>query len=189
MPIHIRYQVHAQRRKARRLQAALVIGLTGLLPLATSSAATADPATAVVEPAATAAVIELVPVDAIADDAQVTVASPSLPLEAPAPAPVESATSLGRGSASFYAAKFNGRRTASGEVFDNGAMTAAHRTLPFGSMVRVTNPANGRSVIVRINDRGPFVRGRSIDVSRAAAEQLGMVSRGHAIVELELVES
>jgi rare lipoprotein A len=67
-------------------------------------------------------------------------------------------------------------------------MTAAHRTLPFGSLVRVTNPATGASVIVRINDRGPFSRGRLIDVSRAAAEELGMIARGHATVELELIE-
>lgn len=107
-------------------------------------------------------------------------------IEEPAPsAPQE--TVLGRGSASYYASKFNGRRTASGERFDNSDLTAAHRSLPFGSRVRVTNPANGRSVIVRVNDRGPFTRGRLIDVSRAAAEELGMVARGHADVELALI--
>ena len=106
--------------------------------------------------------------------------------EAPAAsAPQE--TVLGRGSASYYASKFNGRRTASGERFDNSDLTAAHRSLPFGSRVRVTNPANGRSVVVRVNDRGPFTRGRLIDVSRAAAEELGMVARGHADVELALI--
>jgi rare lipoprotein A len=92
------------------------------------------------------------------------------------------------GSASYYAAKFHGRPTANGERFDNGAMTAAHRTLPFGSVVRVTNPANGKSVTVRINDRGPFTKGRVIDVSRAAAVELGLIAPGHARVELELVE-
>ena len=105
--------------------------------------------------------------------------------EAPS-APQE--TVIGRGSASYYAAKFHGRRTASGETFDNTDMTAAHRTLPFGSLVRVTNPASGRSVVVRINDRGPFSAGRMIDVSRAAADELGMVARGHATVELALIE-
>lgn len=95
---------------------------------------------------------------------------------------------LGSGSASYYAAKFHGRRTASGERFDNTAMTAAHRTLPFGSKVRVTNPANGRSVVVRINDRGPFTRGRAIDVSHAAAKQLGLIARGHGTVELALLD-
>jgi len=95
---------------------------------------------------------------------------------------------IGSGDASFYGRRFHGRRTANGERFDMNAMTAAHRTLPFGSMVRVTNPANGRSVTVRINDRGPYARGRVIDVSRAAAKKLGMIRRGHAPVELELVE-
>ncbi|WP_435417270.1 septal ring lytic transglycosylase RlpA family protein [Parerythrobacter aurantius] len=97
--------------------------------------------------------------------------------------------SLGMGIASYYAAKFHGRRTASGERFDNGAMTAAHRSLPFGTLVRVTNPRTGASVIVRINDRGPFTKGRTIDLSRAAAEQVGIVAAGHGTVEIEIVES
>lgn len=95
---------------------------------------------------------------------------------------------LGAGTASYYASQFHGRRTASGERFDMRALTAAHRTLPFGTRVRVTNPANGRSVVVRINDRGPFHRGRLIDVSHAAAERLGLVARGHGRVELAVVE-
>jgi len=103
-------------------------------------------------------------------------------------APVEArGTSLGRGTASYYGRKFNGRRTASGETFDMNAMTAAHRTLPFGSQVRVTNPANGHSVIVTINDRGPFHGGRLIDVSRAAAVELGLIATGHGTVDLELL--
>ena len=96
-------------------------------------------------------------------------------------------SSLGGGIASYYADRFNGLRTASGERFDNRALTAAHRTLPFGSRVRVTNPRNGQSVVVRINDRGPFVRGRHIDLSRAAAEQIGIVAAGHGSVEMELL--
>lgn len=92
------------------------------------------------------------------------------------------------GSASYYAAKFHGRRTASGERFDNSALTAAHRTLPFGSKVRVTNPANGKTVVVRINDRGPFHAARAIDVSKAAAQQLGLIARGHGPVELALLD-
>ena len=99
------------------------------------------------------------------------------------------ATSLGTGVASYYGRRFHGRLTANGERFDMNAMTAAHRTLPFGSMVRVTNPRNGRSVVVRINDRGPFIRGRTIDLSRGAAEEIGMIRSGHAQVQLELVES
>ena len=95
--------------------------------------------------------------------------------------------SLGAGVASYYGRRFHGRRTANGERFNMRAMTAAHRTLPFGTRVRVTNPRNGRSVVVRINDRGPFVNGRSIDLSRAAAERIGMISRGHARVEMDVV--
>lgn len=95
--------------------------------------------------------------------------------------------SLGTGVASYYGRRFHGRLTANGERFDMGAMTAAHKTLPFGSMVRVTNPRNGLTVTVRINDRGPFIRGREIDLSRAAAERIDMIARGHEPVVLELV--
>ena len=98
------------------------------------------------------------------------------------------ARSLGTGMASYYGRSFAGRRTASGETFDPRQLTAAHRTLPFGSLVQVTNPANGRSVVVRINDRGPFARGRVIDLSRRAAEELGLIRRGHGEVELALVD-
>ncbi|WP_324260961.1 septal ring lytic transglycosylase RlpA family protein [Altererythrobacter sp. H2] len=110
------------------------------------------------------------------------------PLPEPAPAPASATRALGSGVASFYGAELHGRRTASGERFDMHALTAAHRTLPFGTRVVVTNPANGRSVTVRINDRGPFHGGRVIDVSRAAASELGLVARGHGTVELALVE-
>ncbi|MEM7703459.1 MAG: septal ring lytic transglycosylase RlpA family protein [Pseudomonadota bacterium] len=94
---------------------------------------------------------------------------------------------LGTGVASYYGKRFHGRLTANGERFNMNAMTAAHKTLPFGTRVRVTNPSNGRSVTVRINDRGPFIRGRTIDLSRAAATKLGMISRGHARVKLDIV--
>ncbi len=110
-------------------------------------------------------------------------------IEPAAPPPEPAATSLGTGIASYYGRRFHGRRTANGERFDMNEMTAAHRTLPFGSRVRVTNTSNGQSVVVRINDRGPFIRGREIDVSRAAAEQIGMIRRGHSNVELELLDS
>jgi len=80
--------------------------------------------------------------------------------------------------ASHYGPGFAGRRTASGEKFNPSAMTAAHRTLRFGTKVRVTNPRNGRAVVVRINDRGPFVKGRSIDLSSGAARAIGMSSTG-----------
>jgi rare lipoprotein A len=83
-----------------------------------------------------------------------------------------------RGLASWYGNEYHGRTTASGEVFNQWAMTAAHRDYPFGSVVRVTNLENGREVVVRINDRGPWVRGRIIDVSRGAAAKLGMIRAG-----------
>jgi rare lipoprotein A len=95
--------------------------------------------------------------------------------------------SIGRGMASYYGRELAGNRTASGERFNPQALTAAHRTLPMGSRVRVTNQSNGRSVVVRINDRGPFAHGRVVDVSLAAAHKISMVSRGTAMVKLELV--
>jgi rare lipoprotein A len=91
------------------------------------------------------------------------------------------------GLASWYGTKHQGKRTASGEVFDQKKFTAAHRSLPWGSIVKLTNLANGKSVEVRINDRGPFGKGRIIDVSRAAASVLGMVESGVAQVQLELL--
>jgi rare lipoprotein A len=89
------------------------------------------------------------------------------------------------GHASWYGPGFHGRRTASGETFHAGGLTAAHRTLPFGSRVRVVHKGSGRSVVVRINDRGPFTRGRVIDLARGAAQKIGMA--GTAMVELHRV--
>ena len=86
------------------------------------------------------------------------------------------------GSASWYALH---SRTASGEMMNPAAMTAAHRTLPFGTRVQVTNARNGRSVVVRINDRGPFIKGRIIDLSKAAARELGFVRAGHTKICLD----
>lgn len=89
------------------------------------------------------------------------------------------------GKASWYGARHHGKRTASGERFDKNALTAAHRTLPFGSRVRVTNLRNRRSVVVRINDRGPYGRRRLIDLSHRAARELGMLDTGVAPVRVE----
>lgn len=89
------------------------------------------------------------------------------------------------GTASWYGGELKGRRTASGEKFNPGAMTAAHRHHPFGTRLRVTNLANRRSVVVRVNDRGPHLPGRLIDLSKAAAGQLGILGRGTAKVRIE----
>ncbi len=94
---------------------------------------------------------------------------------------------VSEGRASWYGAEFAGRRTANGEIYDPAQLTAAHKTLPFGTFVRVTNPSSGASVVVRINDRGPFKPGRVIDVSRAAAEQIGMIGPGTLVVRIELI--
>ena len=89
--------------------------------------------------------------------------------------------------ASYYAEKYHGRKTANGETFNMYAMTCAHKTLPFGTVLRVTNLSNNKSVDVRVNDRGPFVKGREIDVSKAAAQKLGMIKTGTARVKIEIV--
>ena len=101
--------------------------------------------------------------------------------------PADAETEIGGGMASYYGNELAGNRTASGERFDPGQLTAAHRSLPFGTMVRVTNTSNGDSVIVRINDRGPFSHGRVIDVSTAAAREIGMHRSGTARVKLALL--
>lgn len=90
------------------------------------------------------------------------------------------------GKASWYGAKFHLRKTASGERYNMFAMTAAHKKLPFGTYVRVTNLKNGRACVVRINDRGPFIRGRVIDLSAEAAKQIGVYSAGVAPVRLDV---
>jgi rare lipoprotein A len=122
----------------------------------------------------------------------------ALPVEAepvPEPAAVdekyqltgEAARQLERGQASWYGPRFHGRLTASGERYDMYALTAAHKTLPFGTVVRVRSKVLGREVDVRINDRGPFAPGRVIDVSRAAAEALGLLDVGVTEVSLRLL--
>lgn len=101
----------------------------------------------------------------------------------------EGARELERGHASWYGGRFHGQPTASGETYDKYALTAAHKTLPFGTIVRVRSLALGREVDVRINDRGPFAPGRVIDVSQAAAEALGLKGAGVAQVSLNVAES
>lgn len=91
------------------------------------------------------------------------------------------------GRASWYGKKFHGRKTANGEVYDKYALTAAHRRLPFGTKVKVTRLDNNREVIVRINDRGPYIPGRIIDLSKGAAKELGMLKKGLVKVKLKIL--
>jgi len=105
--------------------------------------------------------------------------------EASAASPAKKAQA---GMASYYHDRFNGRRTASGARYNKGELSAAHKTLPLGSRVRVTDSRSGRSVVVRINDRGPYARGRVIDLSRAAASEIGLVSKGVSRVTLEVLK-
>lgn len=109
------------------------------------------------------------------------------PLPAPEPEPKEQPGYHETGKASFYADRLHNRKTASGERYNAREITAAHRTLPFGTKVRVTNVHNGKSVVVRINDRGPFMRGRVIDLSRAAFTQIGNLASGLMTVRLEVL--
>ncbi|MES2414999.1 MAG: septal ring lytic transglycosylase RlpA family protein [Pseudomonadota bacterium] len=121
-----------------------------------------------------------------------TVAAPALPadeVQQPAQLGGELPREFQRGHASWYGPGFQNRRTASGERFDMNALTAAHRTLPFGTLVRVRSLVNGREVDVRITDRGPYSRNRIIDLSRAAAEELGMLGLGFKQVVLFVPES
>ena len=90
-----------------------------------------------------------------------------------------------KGKASYYAKKFSGRQTASGERLHHDSLTCAHRTYPFGTLLKVTNPANGKEVIVRVTDRGPYVKGRIIDLSVRAARELGIIAQGIAPVTVE----
>jgi len=89
--------------------------------------------------------------------------------------------------ASWYGPKFHGKITANGEVYDQMALTAAHKSLSFGTLLKVTNPKNGRSVIVRINDRGPYIEGRELDLSKGAAIELGILAKGVARVKIQEV--
>lgn len=115
----------------------------------------------------------------------------AVPAPAPAVAQPTATSSSGEhkldGTAAYYSDRLNGRKTASGQVFNNGALTAAHSTLPFGTRIKVTNAKNNKSVVVRINDRGPTTPGRIFDLSRAAASKLGFVRAGLTEVKAEIV--
>jgi peptidoglycan lytic transglycosylase len=94
---------------------------------------------------------------------------------------------LGTMKASWYGPRFHGRFTANGEIYDQNAMTAAHKSMKFGTILRITNPRNNKSIIVRINDRGPYIPGRQIDLSKAAAEELDVIKNGVKRLKIEEV--
>ena len=143
--------------------AALVLALTPLAHAQTAAAPAAPTAPAVAAPAPAVA-----------------------PVAAAAPAQASSADMM-EGKLSYYGRKFNGRKTASGERFNAGALTMAHKTLPFGTMVKVTNLNNKRSVVVRVNDRGPTTEGRVGDLSLAAASKIRMLRSGVVPAKMEVV--
>ena len=118
---------------------------------------------------------------------EVTSPAPAAVLPPPKVRPVPSVVRVMTGEASWYGPGFYGNRTASGEIYRPGTMTAAHRTLPFGTKVRVTNLWNGRSAVIRINDRGPFIDHRVIDLGHGAASELGLTASGIAQVKLEVL--
>jgi rare lipoprotein A len=171
----------------------LLAGLSACVtPPGTLPAAPAPPAS----PAATAApssryAITAPPSQAAFGDALDASLSQTLPGDRTAPALLggETPKEFQRGQASWYGPRFNGRRTASGERFNMNEYTAAHRSLPFGTLVRVHSLVNGRDVDVRITDRGPYSGNRIIDVSRAAADELGMLGLGFKEVVLLVPES
>lgn len=93
----------------------------------------------------------------------------------------------GSGKASYYGDKFHGKKTASGETYDMYDMTAAHKTLPFGTKVKITNANNGKSIVVEVNDRGPFVKSRQFDLSKAAFSEIGNIDKGILPIDYEVV--
>jgi rare lipoprotein A len=158
------------RRSGRH--SAVALALAGLMSSGPVQAVEAEPTARLQSLAETVATLEE-PVAPLIEDA--------------GPPASEAYEPIGEGVASYYGHELAGNRTASGERFNPQALTAAHRSLPMGTKIRVTNQANGRSVVVRINDRGPFARGRIIDVSLAAAREIAMIRSGTARVRLEIV--
>ncbi len=117
------------------------------------------------------------------------IAPSPVPVAVPLPAQVQEANYRETGMAAWYGKELNGKQTANGEVFDMYGLSAAHRTLPLGTVVHVTNLDNFKSIIVRINDRGPFLKSRFLELSYGAAKELGFVSQGTARVRIETVEA
>ncbi len=161
------------------MRATQLLGAAALLMLPFGSPALAASSSSQTSPAADSVIRDVTPSPAWEE--RFIRQMPSAPKS-----PLQLASST-TGQASWYGPGFYGNRTASGEVFRPGTMTAAHRTLPFGTRVLVTNLNNGRSAVVRINDRGPFHGGRIIDLAHGAASQLGVTSSGTASVSLQVL--
>lgn len=160
------------------------IAVRGLPPHRITSGPPALPPptlSAVLEPPPLPA-LDALPITAVDPDLDIVPVHPPTPLPDSLPAPIPAV-------ASFYHGSLAGNLTASGERYDPQDLTAAHRTLPFGTRLRITNMRNGKSVVVRVNDRGPFVEGRGIDLSRAAAELLGMIRRGVVRVTIQELDA
>ena len=164
-----------------------ITGSTALLPvvandfLSVNSAEPLDPLDLVVEPQAPELQATLSPAEVK------PVLAPPLELPKPKLKVVPEVVKVVTGEASWYGPGFYGNLTANGEVYRRGTMTAAHRTLPFGTKVRVTNLWNGRTAVIRINDRGPFIYHRVIDLGHGAASDLGLIASGIAQVKLEVL--
>jgi rare lipoprotein A len=163
--------------------ALLLSGSTGLNP---AFATTGRVAPAVSSSTSTEVAIREVAPATVEEAQPLRPAAPVLPIATPPSEP--RVRSVSRGEASWYGPGFYGNRTANGEVLRPGTLTAAHRTLPFGTRVRVTNLWNGRTAVVRINDRGPFHGSRVIDLAHGAAQELGVVASGVASVKLEVLQ-
>lgn len=162
-----------------------LLGAAALLITGTFAAAPAMAATNVATSGSTVAIREL---DHTPSWDQFIRQIPPAPIAQAQQIASASVRSVSTGQASWYGPGFYGNRTANGEVFRPGTRTAAHRTLPFGTRVRVTNLWNGRSTVVRINDRGPFHGSRVIDLAHGAAQDLGVISSGVAQVKLEVLD-
>lgn len=174
---------------------AVVVGVAACADLPNADPAPSDPAAAPVAPTvpspsplpdapAAPMPVPSPPAPVLPDAHPVLTPSESLSSPPEPSPPIAQNEVIERGRASWYGDRFQGKRTASGERFDKNALTAAHKTLPFGTLVRVRSVRNGREVVVRINDRGPFVKGRVIDLSQAAMKALGLSQRGVIRVEL-----
>jgi rare lipoprotein A len=163
------------------MRATQLLGAAALLmaPLAITAPAEAASFSSLSTPAADAVIRDVVPSPTWEDRFLRDIPA--------APKGLHQLASAATGQASWYGPGFYGNRTANGEVFRPGTYTAAHRSLPFGTRVKVTNLNNGRSTVVRINDRGPFVGGRIIDLAHGAASDLGVTASGVATVRLEVM--